>query len=293
MASNRVRYDLVALLVVMALVLGNILTVGEALSGFGSVVILVACLLVVGEMLERTGVACFVGDLILKKGGSNETRLLVLLMISSAILGSVMSSTAVVAIFIPIVLKIAADTGLNKSRMLLPMSYAALISGMLTLIATTPNLVVSDELVAQGYRALGFFSFFPIGILILAVTIAYMLFFGQPMLGARASAAPVKKRRPVRTAADMWMAFQMEGEVNDFWIGGPVSLEEIRALSARGVAFVARRRRDRNRRRETVPSRTAWSCSGTISFWSGDRLRFWTKWPPVPISPEDRQPACA
>lgn len=253
MASNRVRYDLVALMVVVALVLGNVLTVGEALSGFGSsVVILVACLLVVGEMLERTGVARFVGDLILKKGGSNETRLLVLLMVSSGILGSVMSSTAVVAIFIPIVLKIAADTGLNKSRLLLPMSYAALISGMLTLIATTPNLVVSDELVAQGYQALGFFSFFPIGLLILAVTVVYMLFWGQSLLGSRAPQAPTKKRRPTRTAADMWQAFQLQGEVNDFWIGGPVSLEEIRNLKARGVKFVARRRRDRNRQRETV-----------------------------------------
>lgn len=78
MASNRVRYDLVALLVVVALVLGNVLTVGQALSGFGSsVVILVACLLVVGEMLQRTGVARSVGDLILKRGGTNETRLII------------------------------------------------------------------------------------------------------------------------------------------------------------------------------------------------------------------------
>ena len=173
MASNRVRYDLVALIVVLALVLGNVLTVGQALSGFGSsVVILVACLLVVGEMLQRTGVARSVGDLILKRGGSNETRLMILLMVSAGFLGSVMSSTAVVAIFIPIVLRIAAETGLDKSRLLLPMSYAALISGMLTLIATTPNLVVSDELVAQGYQALGFFSFFPLGVIILAATIA-------------------------------------------------------------------------------------------------------------------------
>lgn len=85
-------------------------------------------------------------------------------MVSCALLGSVMSSTAVVAIFIPIVIRIAAITGTNKSRLLLPMSYAALISGMLTLIATTPNLVISDELVAQGYAPLGFFSFLPLGL---------------------------------------------------------------------------------------------------------------------------------
>lgn len=253
MASNRVRYDLVALIVVVALVLGNILTVGQALSGFGSsVVILVACLLVVGEMLERTGVARFVGDLILQKGGSNETRLLILLMVSSAILGSVMSSTAVVAIFIPIVLKIATDTGLNKSRLLLPMSYAALISGMLTLIATTPNLVVSDELVAQGYRALGFFSFFPIGLLILATATVYMLFWGRARLGSVSPTQKPKKHKQTRTAMDMWLRYQIEGDANDFWIGGPVSMDEIRQLTEQGAKFVARRRRDKNRERDTV-----------------------------------------
>ena len=80
MASNKVRYDIVALMVVLALMLSGVLTVGEALGGFGSsVVMLVACLLVVGEMLDRTGVAAAIGDWILKKGGSNETRLLILL----------------------------------------------------------------------------------------------------------------------------------------------------------------------------------------------------------------------
>ncbi|MDX1345663.1 MAG: SLC13 family permease, partial [Sedimenticolaceae bacterium] len=136
MASNRVRFDIVSLLVVLALMLSGVLTVGQSLAGFGSsVVIMVAALLVVGEMLDRTGVARAVGDWILKKGGNSETRLLVLIMLGAAVLGSVMSSTAIVAIFIPIVLRIAAETSLNASRMLMPMSYAALISGMLTLIA--------------------------------------------------------------------------------------------------------------------------------------------------------------
>ncbi|WP_420332929.1 SLC13 family permease [Roseibium sp.] len=253
MASNRVRYDLVALMVVLALVLGNVLTVGQALSGFGSsVVILVACLLVVGEMLQRTGVARSVGDLILKRGGSNETRLMILLMVSAGFLGSVMSSTAVVAIFIPIVLRIAAETGLDKSRLLLPMSYAALISGMLTLIATTPNLVVSDELVAQGYQALGFFSFFPLGVIILAATIAYMLLWGRHLLGSREPVKTTRRKRPARAAAELWTTYQIGGEVYDYWIGGPVSIDEIREFRAKGVNFVARRRRDRNRERETV-----------------------------------------
>ena len=131
MASNRVRFDVVALLVVIALMLSSVLTVNESLAGFGSsVVILVAGLVLVGEMLARTGVATALGDWILRKGGTNETRLLVLIMVAAGLLGAVTSSTAIVAIFIPIVLRVAARTDLNASRMLLPLPYAALINGM-------------------------------------------------------------------------------------------------------------------------------------------------------------------
>ena len=176
MASNRVRFDIVALLVVLALMLSGILSVQEALAGFGSpVVINVAGLLVVGEMLDRTGVARAVGDLILKKGGKNETVLLALIMAGVAVLGSTMSSTAVAAVFIPIVFRISAESEINVSRLLMPMSYAALISGMLTLIATAPNIVVHGELINQGFSGFGFFSFTLVGLLVLAVAIVYIL----------------------------------------------------------------------------------------------------------------------
>lgn len=183
MASNRVRYDVVALGVVLALMISGTLTVGDALEGFGQpVVIMVAGLLVVGEMLERTGIARAIGDLILAKGGGNELHLLVLMMASAALLGSVMSSTAIVAIFIPIVLRIAQETGVASRRLLLPMSYAALISGMLTVIATSPNLVVSAELSDAGFEPLGFFSFTPIGLAVLLVAIVYMVLVGRFLL---------------------------------------------------------------------------------------------------------------
>ena len=183
MASNRIRFDIVALLVVIVLMLSGILTVGEALAGFGSsVVILVAALLVVSEMLLQTGVARAVSDWILKNGGSNEKRLLILIMLGTGILGMAMSSTAVVAIFIPIVLRIVAETNLSVQRLLMPMSYAALISGMLTLIATPPNIVVHYELREAGFEGFGFFSITPIGLAVLAVAIVYILLVGRRLL---------------------------------------------------------------------------------------------------------------
>ena len=186
MASNRVRFDVVALLVVLTLAASGVLTVNEAISGFGSpVVALVAGLFVVGEMLSRTGVARVVGDWIMDQGGSSEGRLLFMVMASAALLGSVMSSTVIVALFIPVVLRIAAKTGLNPSRMLIPLSYAALISGMLTLIGTTPNIVVHEQLKAAGFEGFGFFSFSPVGLAVLCVAIAYALIVGRRMLGKK------------------------------------------------------------------------------------------------------------
>lgn len=209
MASNRVRFDIVALLVVLALMLSGVLSVGEALSGFGNpVVILVAGLLVVGEMLNRTGVAAAMGDYILKKGGSSETRLLIVIMAGAALLGAVMSSTAVVAIFIPIVLRVAAETGHNASRMLMPMSYAALISGMLTLIATTPNLVVSEELKYAGYEGFGFFSFAPVGLAVLVAAILYILLIGRRLLPREAGETAGGKVG--RSVQDLWEDFRID-----------------------------------------------------------------------------------
>jgi len=212
MASNRVRFDIVALMVVMALMLNGILTVREALAGFGSsVVILVAGLLVIGEMLARTGVARAVGDWILKYGGGNETRLLILIMVGAGALGAVMSSTAVVAIFIPIVLRIAAETNLNSSRMLMPMSYAALISGMMTLIATTPNIVVHEELKGAGFDGFGFFSFLPVGVAVLAVAIVYMLLIGRRMLSNQKDEAAKGGAR--RSIIELWEDFRTGEDV--------------------------------------------------------------------------------
>jgi di/tricarboxylate transporter len=182
-ASGRVRFDVVGLLVVLSLMLSGILTEREALAGFGNpVVLIVAGLLIVGEMLTRTGIAFAIGNWMTRVGGNSEVRLLVLLMLVAGVMGSVMSSTAVVAILIPAVVNVAGKTSINASRLLIPLSYGALISGMLTLIGTTPNLVASGELDGTGYEPFGFFSFTPIGAVVLLVAVLYMVFIGRHLL---------------------------------------------------------------------------------------------------------------
>ncbi len=138
--------------------------------------VLLALLFVIGEGLVRTGTAQRIGDILNARAGGNETRLLVMLMVASALLGAFMSSTAVVAIFIPIVLRLCQNTGAAPSSLMMPLSVAALISGMMTLVATAPNLVVSAELVRQGHAGFSFFAFTPFGVPVLVLAVGYMLF---------------------------------------------------------------------------------------------------------------------
>lgn len=173
---NKIRMDVVALLVMLAFCLSDILTVQEVFAGFSDPnVILIALLFVVGEGLVRTGIAYQVSEWLMKAAKNSETRVLVFLMLAVAGLGSFMSSTGVVAIFIPVVLVICQQMNISPKRLMMPLSVAGLISGMMTLIATAPNLVVNSELVRTEGIRFSFFSFTPIGAVVLTLGILYML----------------------------------------------------------------------------------------------------------------------
>lgn len=193
---NRPRMDAVALLMIVAMPLTGVITMNEALAGFSDAsIVLIAALFVIGEGLVRTGVARGLGDWLDAKAGTSESRLLVLLMAAVGGLGSLMSSTAVVAIFIPVVLRISQNRGMSPSRLMMPLSVAALISGMLTLVATAPNLVVNAELVRQGVEGFGFFSFTPFGVPLLVLGILYML-FARRFLAATPTTTGAPGQRP-------------------------------------------------------------------------------------------------
>lgn len=174
---NKVRMDVVALLVLLAFSLSGILTIQEVFAGFSDPnIILIALLFIVGEGLVRTGIAYQVSEWLMRAAKNSETRVLILLMLAVAGLGSFMSSTGVVAIFIPVVLVICQQMNISPKRLMMPLSIAGLISGMMTLIATAPNLVVNSELLRATSERFSFFSFTPIGAVILLLGIIYMLF---------------------------------------------------------------------------------------------------------------------
>ncbi|MCC5787965.1 MAG: SLC13 family permease [Phycisphaerales bacterium] len=188
-AMNKPRMDMVALIMMIALPFTGVISMGESLAGFAdSNIVLIAALFVIGEGFVRTGVARMVGDLIIARTGNSEVRVIVMLMVSVCLLGSLMSSTAVTAIFIPIAFRIAYSTGCSPGQLMMPLSMAALISGMITLVATAPNLVISSELQRQGFEGFGFFEITPFGVPVLVLAIAYMLFARRWLPGAKKSA---------------------------------------------------------------------------------------------------------
>ena len=141
------RVDAVALIMITILPLTGILTVEEVLSGFSEPsIVLIAVLFVIGEGLVQTGIARRLGDWLAERAGHSRNRLVALLMLIVGTLGSVMSSTGVVAIFIPVVQRIAIRLRIATGQLMMPLSFAALISGMMTLVGTPPNLVVNNEL---------------------------------------------------------------------------------------------------------------------------------------------------
>jgi di/tricarboxylate transporter len=194
-AINRPRMDAVALIMLTALPFTGVVTMSEALAGFSDAnIVLIAALFVIGEGLVRTGVAQKLGDWLIAKAGGNDTFLLILLMVVVCALGATMSSTAVTAIFIPVALRIAQNTGTAPNRLMMPLCVAALISGMTTLIATAPNLVVNSELDRHGWPGFHFFSFTPFGAVVLILGILYMLFARRWLPAAKQASGGVSRR---------------------------------------------------------------------------------------------------
>ncbi len=264
---NKPRMDAVALLMIVLLPFTGVISMGEALAGFADPnIVLIAALFVIGEGLVRTGVAQRLGDWLAAKAGSSETRLLVLLMLAVGILGSVMSSTGVIAIFIPVALRIAQSTGMAASRLMMPMSVAALISGMMTLVGTAPNLVVNSELTRQGAEGFHFFSFTPFGAPILILGILYMLFARRWLSSDSAGGGKSRGRPSLRDWVEQYKLAHREHRVRvtsaSSLIGQTIGEVEMRSTS--GASIVAIERTARNERRLRSSSKIISPSASTV-----------------------------
>ena len=168
--SGKVRSDLVALCALISLLIFQILTPEEALSGFSnSVVIMMVGLFVVGGAIFQTGLAKMISSKILKLAGKSELRLFLLVMLVASAIGAFVSNTGTVALMLPIVVSLAVSAGMNPSRLLMPLAFASSMGGMMTLIGTPPNLVIQNALTSAGFEPLSFFSFLPVGLICVTI----------------------------------------------------------------------------------------------------------------------------
>ena len=174
--SGKVRSDLVAICVLLALLIFHILTPEEGLAGFSnSVVIMMVGLFVVGGAIFQTGLAKMISSKILKLAGKSELRLLLLVILVTSAIGAFVSNTGTVALMLPIVVSMAASANTSSSRLLMPLAFASSMGGMMTLIGTPPNLVIQDSLTGAGFEPLSFFSFLPVGIICVVVGIVMLV----------------------------------------------------------------------------------------------------------------------
>lgn len=175
--SGKIRSDLVAIGALIVLMLCDILTPAEALSGFSNtVVIMMVGLFVVGGGIFQTGLAKMVSSKMLQLAGTNETRLLIMIMVVTAAIGAFVSNTGTIAVMMPIVVSLALSAKTNPGRLLMPLAFASSMGGMLTLIGTPPNMVIQEVLSEAGYDGVTFFTYTPIGLVCVGVGVVSMLF---------------------------------------------------------------------------------------------------------------------
>lgn len=218
---GKVRSDIVALCTLLALMLTDILTPGEALAGFSNtVVIMMVGLFIVGAGIFRTGLAKMISSRILKLAKGNENALLILSMLVTAGVGAFVSNTGTVAVMMPIVISMAAGAGVSPRRYLMPVAFASSL-GMFTLISTPPNLVIQEAIVQNGYKPLSFFAFAPIGAIALVVGLGVMFFLSKLLI--KKDDASLKEKRS-KSLSELVEEYSIDDTINKLTIqkGSPL-----------------------------------------------------------------------
>ena len=193
---GRIRSDVVALCSMVALVLTGVITPEEGLAGFSnSVVIMIAGLFIVGGAITQTGLARLISNKVLSLAGESELRLFYLVILVTIIVGLFVSNTGTVAILMPIVVTIAAQSGVDARRLLMPMAFACSISGMMTLIGTPPTLIVHNSLIESGHEGLQFFTTLPVGLVILLICGALLWPLSKLLTSSEETAMDTKRMR--------------------------------------------------------------------------------------------------
>ncbi|MCB8942930.1 MAG: SLC13 family permease [Ardenticatenaceae bacterium] len=182
-ASEKIRVDVVSMMVLLALLLTGLLTPDEAFSGFSNpAVITVWAIYIVSASLTRTGIADFIGRYLARVAGMEEWRLVLVLMVAVGVMSAFMNNIGATAVLLPVAIQLGRRANVPVSKLLIPLAFGSLLGGVTTLIGTPPNLLVSTALLDMGMEPFALFDFTPMGLIIMTVSIAYMTLIGRHLL---------------------------------------------------------------------------------------------------------------
>lgn len=198
-ATERIPIEVVSILLVMALVLTNTLTASEAFAGFGNdIVITIAGLFLLTGGLAKTGVIDLIGRRLHRTAGDSQLRMTALIMFAAAFCAAVMKNTTTTAMFLPVVLGIAARRNMSPSKLLMPLAFGAILGGTCTLIGTSTNLAVSGALTRYGIEPFTMFELTRVGVVIVGIGMVYMLLIGRCLLPSGKSGESLTEHYHVR-----------------------------------------------------------------------------------------------
>ena len=251
--SEVIRMDLVALLVLGALALTGLVTAEEAFDGFSNgAVITVWAMFILSEGLTRTGIADIIGRQVMKLGGRREISMILVIMITGAVLSAFMNNIGVAALMLPVVVDVARRTRIPASRLLMPLAYSTLLGGLMTMIGTPPNLLISESLTRFGFEPFKLFDFTPIGGAVMAIGVIFVAFFGRFLLPKRiAEHGKHVSQRSLRAQYKLHeRTFMVRVPTNSILVGK--TLAESRIGTSTGLIILALVRQGRS---EPLPSR--------------------------------------
>lgn len=231
---GRIRADIIALIALLVLTLTGILTTQEALSGFSNpIVIMMVGLFIVGGAIFNTGLAKMIGAWLSRLGNGSPTRLFLVVVLATGLIGGFVSNTGTVALMLPIVVSMAAGAGASASRFLMPLAFASSIGGMLTLIGTPPNLVIAEAWEEFSGKTLTMFSFLPTGVICLAAGTLLLIPLSKMLSGNKKKNDGSSDKH--RTLADIVEEYNLN---HDLWrvdvpASSPISGLSLGAISLR------------------------------------------------------------
>ncbi|MBT8080659.1 MAG: SLC13 family permease [Gammaproteobacteria bacterium] len=284
--SEVIRMDLVALLVLGTLAVTGLVSSSEAFAGFSnSAVITVWAMFILSEGLTRTGIANIIGRQVMRLAGRKEIAMIVVIMITAAVLSAFMNNIGVAALMLPVVVDVARRTRIPVSRLLMPLAYATLLGGLMTLIGTPPNLLVSEALVQNGYAPFGMFDFSPLGGTIMLVGVVFVALAGRLMLPKRAARrSRTRSQRSLRARYKLQeQTFLVRVPVDSVLVGKTIA--ESRIGVSTGLVILALERYGRS---EALPNRQTVLRAGDGILVQGrlDQFRELRRWSDLVIERE-------